>query len=419
MKKTKYITIFFFIITIFTSLLSINSHPAFGQSSTTKISFDPLEITAQAVNDEITVKLTITEVNNLWMWTTKITWDTTILSLVGNPVEETFLKQGGTTFFQHALAVPGETPDVTEMYLEISDSLMANTTVSGSGDLATLKFKILKPAIESPICINSTEILGPNTGTYDSPVNLPIVHQVQSPALVTLVPEGMIVANAGLPQSVDEGVPVTLNASKTLPKSNDLNFTWTFFDGEQKTLTGIFANYTFEIPGSYNITLAVKNTEGTESTAQTVITVNDITPPVAIITIDGDLSQAYVGEMVRFSGRDSYDPENGSLNEFGYLWSFGDASENDTHREIEHSYQATGTYTVTFSVRDLRGNLTGTDSITLLVKQNSNPSTTTEGEGTVQQLGSLPPIVLGVIVTVTIVTIVGSAFWLMGGKKVP
>jgi hypothetical protein len=415
MKNKKISFKLFFMIALISCSILLSSNHSTGLSST-KLSLDPLTITAQAVNEEITVKLTITDVQSLWMYSVNITWDPAVLSLVGDPTEGAFLKQSGTTLFQSTLAVPGKTPDVTSMYLAISDSLMTNDTVSGNGDLVTMKFKVLKAAIESPIYIAGSELLGPNVGSYDSPINIPITHQIQSPAMFSFMPEGAVIANAGLPQNVDEGIPVTLNASKTMPKSNDLNFTWIFFDSEEKTLTGMIANYTFEIPGNYNITLTVRNANGTESRDQTVINVIDITPPIVKITYDtGNPSNIAVAwKEISFIGRESYDPDNGTIDTSSYLWNFGDGTEPEHSRETTHTFSNTGIYNVTFTLRDTRGNLTGTDSIMLTVTQNYNVDTPSAN---VNQQEALPPTIIAVIIAVTAATIAGSAFWLTGSKK--
>jgi hypothetical protein len=58
--------------------------------------------------------------------------------------------------------------------------------------------------------------------------------------------------------------------------------------------------------------------------------------------------------------------------------------------------------------------LTNADNIAIVIGQGSD----TSRDDTMQQTQmSLPPLIIGLIITVTAVTIIGSAFWLIGSKK--
>jgi hypothetical protein len=335
----------------------------------------------------------------------KVTWDPAILSLVGSAEEGPLLQQNGPTLF---LSVPprngsGEIPD-------LECTLMTNTSSSGSGVLATLKFSVIQEAVNSPVYLTQTKLLGPNTGTLENPINDPIAHETPSPAaLVTLVLEGSIVADAGLPQIVNEDQPVFLDGSGSRPNSSDLNFTWTFFDNGQKVLTGEIVNYTFDLPGLYDITLSVADSRGTTANDTTQVKVIDVTPPVAEILIRTDGLQ--VGTVISLDGHGSYDPENGTLDPGAFIWSFGDDSEIERGQEVQHTYTKSGVFNVTLTVKDSRGNMTSADTVRLAIseKQVPNPNATPQ-----QIERPLPLSVIVLIVVITAITIAGSALWLIG-----
>ncbi|NIP33415.1 MAG: PKD domain-containing protein [Thermoplasmata archaeon] len=87
-------------------------------------------------------------------------------------------------------------------------------------------------------------------------------------------------------------------------------------------------------------------------------------PPVAIITVDGvtyspdaTVQKSYrSGEVIRFDGSKSYDPDEEALNDYiaYYGWSFGDG-ESTEGKVAQHSYEVPDKYTVTLTVRDSFG----------------------------------------------------------------
>jgi PKD repeat protein len=234
--------------------------------------------------------------------------------------------------------------------------------------------------------------LGPLTG--DPPTHPNIDHEVQSATVQKFT------ANAGVDQTVNEDTQVTLNASKTSPQGQDYTFVWTFNDKEPKTLTGIIATYIFKTPGIYPVTLTVTDSEGNTSTDETIITVKDVTLPVAVITLEG-ITQGQtidVGQKITFNGTKSYDPEDGTIQ--SYSWSFGDG-ETSSSPSVSHQYDKAGTYTVTLNATDARGN-------------NKNSATATV---TIVQTQSTQ--IIAIIVAIVAIGIVGagSAIWLMRRKK--
>lgn len=408
-KLRRTLTFFLIFLFLITELGSIFF--AAGQA-TPILTLSPSKITATELNEQIVVKITISNITNLWGWRISVAWDPTSLSLSNKPTQGDFLKQVGQTLFVAESATPeftskGTIPDMSCFLMQ------EGVSASGNGVLATLKFNVLKQVIDSPIILTNYTLQEPNTGTPDTPVHNKINVEVPTPsATVTFISgNNSIVANAGSPQIINEDTPVTLNGSKTMPPSGNLTFTWTIGDNGTKTLTGEIVTYTFGYPGTYNVTLTATDSQGGSSSDMTQITVLDKTPPVAKISIDNiALGQiATTGTDIQFSGTQSYDPEGGTI--AIYHWDFGDG-QTDQFYTTQHRYLQPGTYNINLTVTDTRGNLTSTDSITL----NVNPSDSAD-PSLQQQTLSLPPYVLGVIMAITIVVIIGSVFWLTGTSK--
>jgi len=61
---------------------------------------------------------------------------------------------------------------------------------------------------------------------------------------------------------VTQGTQVILNGSNSLSTGQNAVYTWSFFDGTSKTLNGMVTNYTFNLPGNYNVTLTVQDSLG-------------------------------------------------------------------------------------------------------------------------------------------------------------
>jgi PKD repeat protein len=395
------------------------------------LSFDKSEYTATQVGETFTLNLVITNVQNLWAWKVGVTWDPQRLSLVGQPTEGNFLQQAGFTLY---VVMTPKTGYIKEM----SCNLLVASGVSGSGVLATFTFSVTSQCVESPINLVNTTLLlpdvDPSTGTDQ------ISHQVPQPAMtVSLFIGSGPVANAGLPQTVDEDTEMTLNGSKTLTGNQSVTFTWRFLDGGPKELNGTIVNYTFDIPGTYDVTLTVQDSTGATSDDTVQVTVRDITPPVPVISIDGDtsLSQTLlVGKRVTISGSQSYDPEGGRI--VSYLWDTGGES-NTIEQSFTYQYDKAGTYNIALTVFDQRGNNSATKIVTIKVDQGGGPGGQNGGQGDQNNPGgsdgsdgsngsngnpggqdgggqyqtvNLPPLAIGILATMTVITISGSAFWL-------
>ncbi len=399
----------FVIIFVFTLLLTGEQISNAQAQAGATLTLSPSNYLASQVDETFNLNITITNVNDLNAWTMDVSWDPKILQLEGDPVEGEFLTNVASTVFLFY------TQQVNIGALNIGSAFLSRSGASGSGTLAKLTFKIVAAAAYSPIRLENVSIYSSESGSTFG-TRKPLAHNEPQPAATVslLTGEGPL-AHAGEPQTVNEGSPVQFNASRTIPITDGTQFRWTFEDNGTKELSGIMPTYTFERPAIYDVRLTVTDEQGLNSSTTVRITVKDITPPVAIITLR-DIApgaQIPVGQAVTFDALKSYDPEYNEtrnvsgLNATGYTWDLGDGSaltSEEAHSDIiHHTYNKAGSYTVSLSVTDIRANLIGTTTMQVTV-----------GEVSVPQTLNLPPTVIWILVGITVIVIAGSALWLTG-----
>lgn len=166
-------------------------------------------------------------------------------------------------------------------------------------------------------------------------------------------------ANAGTDQTVNEDILITFDASASTDENGIATYTWSFTDVTPQTLTGKNPTYTFQTPGTYTITLNVTDAAGNWATDTTIITVLDVTKPVANA---GQNQTVNVGATVNFDAGDSSD----NVGITSYEWNFGDGTTG-TGITITHTYANPGTYIVTLTVKDAANN-SATHQITVTVR---------------------------------------------------
>ena len=398
------------------------------------LSLSPSIITVNSLTDNFTLNFKISGVTNLWGWNANITWDSQYIGMVKAPIEGDFLKQSDrATIFQFTYNKTSES-----LRTQVASVGLDPTAESGDGILATFTFHVLKPVISTTITINATTLLSnqdtgsPSLPIYVTPIS-PFPTSTYASATVSYVPSGgVLIPDAGLSQTVNQHSNVILNASRTLPQDPTQNYVWTFFDNESRTLSGMIANYTFDWPGTFDVTLTVSNSNGT-ATAKTGINVKDTTPPISIITIGGySASQSIpVTSAVTFYSNQSYDPYNLTIT---HLWDLGEGSTPTPDSFVTHTYSNPGTYTVSLTITNSAG-YNATDTKTIVVgdgvsttaspdpNQTNNPSDTStsstpdpsnqgSGKSNTQASFTLPPTMLYTLIFVTVFVLGGAAFWL-------
>jgi parallel beta-helix repeat protein len=187
--------------------------------------------------------------------------------------------------------------------------------------------------------------------------------------IITVLDVTKPTANAGSDKTVNEDTLVTLDASDSSDNVGIVSYTWTFTDVTVKTLTGAKPTYTFNTPGVYAITLNVTDAAGNWATDTVVITVLDITNPVANAGSDKTVN---VGATVTFDASGSSD----NVGVVSYEWNFGDGTTG-TGKTTTHTYANAETYTVILTVKDAADN-SATNSITVTVRSAEAPPPPTE-----------------------------------------
>lgn len=261
------------------SMVLIHVPDALAQTAT--ISADPPSFTASQINQEFTVAVKVSNVENLIFWGIFVDWDEEYIELAGDPEEGDFLSsQVSSTFFvfdkdRETPTQPGDHQDLLNRMLDVANTVipLSDPGASGSGTLATLHFKVLKPVTQTQITLFHfllvDEAAGPTLDQYHyiTPASETVTVTVSLPP-----PPGPPIVDAGKDQTVVQGTSAVLNGTKTIVTGENPTYTWTFTDGTQQTLNGTIVNYTFDNPGNYTITLTVTDSLGT-GTDTTIVTV--------------------------------------------------------------------------------------------------------------------------------------------------
>ena len=187
-------------------------------------------------------------------------------------------------------------------------------------------------------------------------------------------------AKAGPDQVIHQNETVTFNASGSLDNVGIVNYTWTFtYNGANVTLYGISPSFTFDIPGTYRITLNVSDARGNRATDSMTLTVRDSTWPKANAGANIVIDQH---EVAMFDASDSTD----NVGIVNYTWSFYYRAKEIFLFGSTPSFRFddAGTYTVTLNVTDAEG-LWDTDALTVTVRDITPPIANTGNDMTIMQ----------------------------------
>jgi hypothetical protein len=191
-------------------------------------------------------------------------------------------------------------------------------------------------------------------------IEIPILLYVEG--LDTIPP----IANAGKDIISNEDEFVQLNALNSSDNLMISQYTWTFFDNENITLTGVSPLYNFTNPGTYDIKLVVIDSSGNTNEDHVKVRIKDTTNPIADA---GENINAYVNNVIDLSAKKSTD----NTEIISYEWILGNGVTKEG-MEITHTYTKSGTYEIQLIIKDSEGN-TGLDKIIATI----NPP---EGHGT-------------------------------------
>jgi PKD repeat protein len=151
------------------------------------------------------------------------------------------------------------------------------------------------------------------------------------------------------PSTGRENEPLLFDASASRDDGQIAGYTWAFGDGAGGT--GRTRFHTYELAGTYLVTLTVTDDRGqSASTAPTPITVVAAANPVAAFTFSP--TAPLVGTSIVFNAATSTVPTGRTL--VGFDWEFGDGNQASGSAPV-HTFRAPGTFTVVLTVTDNTG----------------------------------------------------------------
>ncbi|GAB4315203.1 MAG: hypothetical protein Kow0069_16940 [Promethearchaeota archaeon] len=128
----------------------------------------------------------------------------------------------------------------------------------------------------------------------------------------------------------------------TLATKSVVWWSWDFGDGATSDLRDPVHAYL--APGTFTVTLTVRDVDGVEDSTTTTVTVHQL-----VAAVQFDVGDGYVPFSVEFS-----DDSNHTAALSSWFWDFGDGS-NSTERDPTHVFDAAGTFLVTLTVTDSNG----------------------------------------------------------------
>jgi len=286
--------------------------------------------------------------------------------------EHGFAYVAGMTYssdFPTTLGVPGPGPgslgDGFLCRLSLDGSELAYSTVfggSGSDSLTSVVAVGGGHAVMSGIT-NSTDLETVNTSLQSS-LNGPRDAFICKFSTDVEAP----VAEAGPHRVVEQHTVLRFDGSGSSDDIGILNWTWTFcYGGREITLAGPMSEFTFDVPGSYLMTLRVEDAAGNWANDTMNVTVLDTERPFADAGPDIIVNQH---ETVRFNGSGSVD----LVGIVDFNWSFVHNGSEVTLRGKTPTYvfDVAGIFTVFMNVTDAAGNW-ATDTVCIIVNDITLP----------------------------------------------
>lgn len=207
----------------------------------------------------------------------------------------------------------------------------------------------------------------PELGSY--PVNfyvedsMGLTDVLDNPVIVNVTPadntrpEASATASKNNPM-IDEEITLDGSGSTDIEDGKPVSWEWDLDgDGEYDDASGEIITASWSTTGQRLVDLLVKDSSGLGDTLDEKLTINVLSdenqPPVAIAV--ADKHDVEVGEEVTFDGTDSYDPEDGDVEQ--YMWDLnGDGTYGEGHQGIVYyTFWNPGTYEVDLKVKDSEG----------------------------------------------------------------
>ncbi|CAM2069558.1 PKD domain-containing protein [Sulfidibacter corallicola] len=178
------------------------------------------------------------------------------------------------------------------------------------------------------------------------------------------------IVSLNVPATGSYGANVTMSATVEDDENDRVTLHWDFGNGRQ-TQAYADESVTVDYPetGSYTVSVRAVDPDGLEDTAESVIVIGSRAP---YVTRYGIPSQVFANTNTPFS-IEAEDPEGDPIT---FTWDFGDGSATVTGAAVNHSFSATGTYTVTVTLDDGQGGISTFSRDVEVLAQNRYPDIT-------------------------------------------
>ncbi|TMI53536.1 PKD domain-containing protein [Candidatus Bathyarchaeota archaeon] len=235
----------------------------------------------------------------------------------------------------------------------VGDSISFNSTATGGIPPYTFSWNFG----ESPSNVRGGTGL-PNTmthtytkaGTYTVTVNATDTNGKIGSALATVTVAAPLTLTVSGSSSGIIGTSISFSAAAS-GGTSPYSFSWNFGDGTSLA-TGSTASHKYAVAGAYTVRANATDAKGRLASASASITIN--APPLTVTVTASGSSE--VGLAVNLMATAS----GGTQPYVSFIWDFGDASSGSGN-SVAHVYTASGSYSVTVTVKDSAG-ITATSS---------------------------------------------------------
>jgi PKD repeat protein len=182
--------------------------------------------------------------------------------------------------------------------------------------------------------------------------------------IITLQDSSPIADFSASSYSPFEGQEVIITDLSSFTADSIVDWYWDMGDGTwvNRTTGGTFA-HTYLYNGTYQVSLVVRDSDGSEDAMTKTVTVRDSAPVAGFTT---SVSSPFEGEEMAFNDTSSF-PVNEIVS---WFWDLGDGTTFSGQGPVVHTYADNGTFYVTLTVTDVDGNV-NTSSMTMTVKDTS------------------------------------------------
>ena len=277
-------------------------------------------------------------------------------------------KETNLTVINHEPAISG--PDNLYMWKKSSQRLAFSATDSDNDTLSYEWAFGANPG--SGASLNNTSCLAPTLNvTLSGVYSLKLVvrdGETERAALLNVTATGRQPSVWG-PSSlfVFKKTAALLDFCALDPDDDALAFEWSFLSnpGSGASLNSsscLSPLFNATMAGNYSLRLVVSDADNSSTAFINVTAVGK--PPVAGLTVDRPSVKR--GEAVRLDASSSTDPEGDALS---YRFTFGDGTVTDwgSASSASITYKAVGTYSARVEVRDIDGNMSASDILTITV----------------------------------------------------